>query len=176
MIIRGGENIYRREIEAVVHHLPQIAEAAVVRRPNPTYGEEPVLFVSARPNATITPGRSFRSHRRSAREIQTASRHHDPRRPAQEPRRQDRQTRIASAAGRLARQHIDKRELIMSFTKPEFPLVDPDNFSAKPLMERMRFLAQHWTDNGFGSPSMVHAIYIAKSCSSTRWVAWLSRP
>ena len=29
-------------------------------------------------------------------------------------------------------------------------------------MERMRFLARHWTDNGFGSPSMVHAIYIAK--------------
>ena len=55
MIIRGGENIYPREIEAVVHHLPQIAEAAVVGRPNPTYGEEPVLFVSARPNATVTP-------------------------------------------------------------------------------------------------------------------------
>ncbi len=50
----------------------------------------------------------------------------------------------------------------MSFTKPEFPPVDPDTFLAKPLMERMRFLAQHWTDNGFGSPSMVHAIYIAK--------------
>ena len=50
----------------------------------------------------------------------------------------------------------------MSFTKPEFPPVDPDTFLAKPLMERMRFLAQHWTDNGFGSPRMVHAIYIAK--------------
>ena len=50
----------------------------------------------------------------------------------------------------------------MSFTKPEFPPVDPDTFLTKPLMERMRFLAQHWTDNGFGSPRMVHAIYIAK--------------
>jgi acyl-CoA synthetase (AMP-forming)/AMP-acid ligase II len=54
MIIRGGENIYPREIEAVVHHLPQIAEAAVVGRPNSTYGEEPVLFVSTRPNTTVT--------------------------------------------------------------------------------------------------------------------------
>ena len=61
MIIRGGENIYPREIEAVVHHLPQIAEAAVVGRPNPTYGEEPVLFVSTHPDATITPA-AIRDH------------------------------------------------------------------------------------------------------------------
>ena len=50
MIIRGGENIYPREIEAVVHQLPQIAEAAVVGRPHPVYGEEPVLFVSLHPD------------------------------------------------------------------------------------------------------------------------------
>jgi acyl-CoA synthetase (AMP-forming)/AMP-acid ligase II len=49
MIIRGGENIYPREIEAVVHGLPEIAEAAVVGRPNPVYGEEPVLFVALHP-------------------------------------------------------------------------------------------------------------------------------
>ena len=55
MIIRGGENIYPREIEEVVHHLPQVAEAAVVGRPNPLYGEEPVLFCSAHPNATVSP-------------------------------------------------------------------------------------------------------------------------
>jgi long-chain acyl-CoA synthetase len=61
MIIRGGENIYPREIEAVVHHLPQVAEAAVVGRPNATYGEEPVLFVSTRPNATVTP-EAIRDH------------------------------------------------------------------------------------------------------------------
>ncbi|MGZ8815287.1 MAG: class I adenylate-forming enzyme family protein, partial [Mycobacterium sp.] len=61
MIIRGGENIYPREIEAVVHHLPQIAEAAVVGRPNAIYGEEPVLFVSARPDARVTP-EAIREH------------------------------------------------------------------------------------------------------------------
>jgi acyl-CoA synthetase (AMP-forming)/AMP-acid ligase II len=53
MIIRGGENIYPREIEAVVHGLPQIAEAAVVGRPHPVYGEEPVLFVSLHPDTTL---------------------------------------------------------------------------------------------------------------------------
>src|SRR6185503_13173593 len=54
MIIRGGENIYPREIEAVVHQLPQIAEAAVVGRPDPTYGEVPVLYVSTHPGTTVT--------------------------------------------------------------------------------------------------------------------------
>ena len=29
-------------------------------------------------------------------------------------------------------------------------------------MERMRILAIDWVDNGFGSPRMVHTIYIAK--------------
>jgi long-chain acyl-CoA synthetase len=53
MIIRGGENIYPREIEAVVHGLPQIAEAAVVGRAHPVYGEEPVLFVSLHPRQTL---------------------------------------------------------------------------------------------------------------------------
>ncbi len=53
MIIRGGENIYPREIEAVVHGLPQIAEAAVVGRAHPVYGEEPVLFVSLHPDTTL---------------------------------------------------------------------------------------------------------------------------
>ena len=53
MIIRGGENIYPREIESVTHELPQIAEAAVVGRAHPVYGEEPVLFVSMYPGGTL---------------------------------------------------------------------------------------------------------------------------
>jgi acyl-CoA synthetase (AMP-forming)/AMP-acid ligase II len=53
MIIRGGENIYPKEIEAVVYQLPQIAEAAVVGRANPVYGEEPVLFVSPSSGAAL---------------------------------------------------------------------------------------------------------------------------
>ncbi|MDT5068012.1 MAG: long-chain acyl-CoA synthetase [Mycobacterium sp.] len=53
MIIRGGENIYPREIEAVAHQLRQIAEAAVVGRTNAVYGEEPVLFVSLHPRQAL---------------------------------------------------------------------------------------------------------------------------
>ena len=50
----------------------------------------------------------------------------------------------------------------MGFTKPDFPDVDPDEFLAKPLMERMRILALNWAENGFGSPKMVHTVYIVK--------------
>ena len=61
MIIRGGENIYPREIEAVVHQVPQIAEAAVVGLPDPVYGEQPVLFVSTHPDTTVT-AETVRAH------------------------------------------------------------------------------------------------------------------
>ena len=50
----------------------------------------------------------------------------------------------------------------MGFTKPDLPAVDPDTFLAKPLMERMRILGADWVENGFGSPRMVHTIYIVK--------------
>ena len=57
MIIRGGENIYPKEIETVAYQLPQIAEAAVIGRAHPVYGEEPVLFVSPCSGADISTDR-----------------------------------------------------------------------------------------------------------------------
>ncbi len=54
MIIRGGENIYPKEVETVVYQLPEIAEAAVVGRAHPVYGEEPVLFVSLNSGVSIS--------------------------------------------------------------------------------------------------------------------------
>ncbi len=45
MIIRGGENIYPAELEAVLHEHPGVAEAAVVGVPDPVYGENVVAFV-----------------------------------------------------------------------------------------------------------------------------------
>ncbi len=50
----------------------------------------------------------------------------------------------------------------MGFTKPDLPAVDPDTFLQKPLMERMRILAIDWAERGFGSPKMIHTIYIVK--------------
>ncbi|MBJ7336063.1 DUF3556 domain-containing protein [Mycolicibacterium sp.] len=50
----------------------------------------------------------------------------------------------------------------MGFMKPDLPDVDPDTFLQLPLMERTRVLALNWAENGFGSPKMVHTVYIAK--------------
>ena len=51
MIIRGGENIYPSEIEAVLYRNPAVAEAAVVGTAHQILGEVPVAFVSLRSEA-----------------------------------------------------------------------------------------------------------------------------
>ncbi|NEW26675.1 class I adenylate-forming enzyme family protein [Nocardia cyriacigeorgica] len=61
MIIRGGENIYPKEIEAVAYQLPEIATAAVIGRAHPVYGEEPVLYVALNAGAHIDEQR-IRTH------------------------------------------------------------------------------------------------------------------
>ena len=40
MIIRGGFNVYPREIEEVLYGHPAVAEAAVIGVPHPSHGEE----------------------------------------------------------------------------------------------------------------------------------------
>jgi len=54
MIIRGGENIYPKEIEAALYGLPDVLEAAVVGRPDAILGEIPVAYVHLYPDATST--------------------------------------------------------------------------------------------------------------------------
>ncbi|MFI5536549.1 class I adenylate-forming enzyme family protein [Nocardia sp. NPDC051900] len=53
MIIRGGENIYPKEIENVLHAHPAVLEAAVVGAPDPVLGEVPVAHVVTMPGARV---------------------------------------------------------------------------------------------------------------------------
>ena len=53
MIIRGGENIYPREIEDVLTGDPAVLEAAVVGVPDEKWGEIVVAYVQPRPGASV---------------------------------------------------------------------------------------------------------------------------
>ncbi|WP_237111729.1 AMP-binding protein [Nocardioides sp. WS12] len=53
MIIRGGENIYPKEIEDVLAAHPSVLEAAVIGVPDPVWGEVVVAYVEASPDRVI---------------------------------------------------------------------------------------------------------------------------
>src|SRR5437016_1474233 len=53
LVIRGGENIYPREVEETLLGHPAIAEAAVVGAPDPLYGEVVWAFVASRPEMSV---------------------------------------------------------------------------------------------------------------------------
>ncbi|HEY2949958.1 MAG TPA: long-chain fatty acid--CoA ligase [Micromonosporaceae bacterium] len=54
LIIRGGYNVYPREIEEVMHEHPAVAEVAVIGLPHPDLGEEVGAAVALKPGATAT--------------------------------------------------------------------------------------------------------------------------
>lgn len=54
MIIRGGENIYPREIEEFLYSHPDISDAQVFGVPDPKFGEQVAVWIKLKPNATLT--------------------------------------------------------------------------------------------------------------------------
>jgi long-chain acyl-CoA synthetase len=54
LIIRGGYNVYPREIEEVLYEHPAVAEAAVIGLPHPALGEEVAAAVALKPGAGTT--------------------------------------------------------------------------------------------------------------------------
>jgi fatty-acyl-CoA synthase len=62
MVIRGGENVYPREIEEFLYTHPDILDAQVIGVPDERYGEELMAWVRLRPGApdlTVTALREF---------------------------------------------------------------------------------------------------------------------
>ncbi|GAB6145829.1 AMP-binding protein [Desulfocicer niacini] len=54
MIIRGGENIYPREIEEFLYRFPKVKDVQVVGVPDTKYGEEVAAFIQLKPGETST--------------------------------------------------------------------------------------------------------------------------
>jgi fatty-acyl-CoA synthase len=54
MIIRGGENVYPREIEEFLHTHPGVSEAQVIGVPSEKYGEEVMAWVKPKSGAALT--------------------------------------------------------------------------------------------------------------------------
>lgn len=54
MIIRGGENIYPREVEEFLYGHPEIADVQVIGVPSEKYGEEVMAWVKLREGAKVT--------------------------------------------------------------------------------------------------------------------------
>jgi long-chain acyl-CoA synthetase len=54
MIIRGGFNVYPREIEEVIYEHPAVLEAAVIGVPHPSLGEEVAAVIALRTDAEVT--------------------------------------------------------------------------------------------------------------------------
>jgi fatty-acyl-CoA synthase len=54
MVIRGGENVYPREVEEFLHTHPAVLEASVIGVPDDRYGEELMAWIRVREGHTLT--------------------------------------------------------------------------------------------------------------------------
>ncbi len=54
LVIRGGENVYPREVEEFLYTHPDVSDVSVVGVPDERYGEELCAFVVVRGDATLT--------------------------------------------------------------------------------------------------------------------------
>ena len=54
MIIRGGENLYPREIEEFLYTHPKFSDVQVIGVPDPKYSEEILAWIKVKPGEQIT--------------------------------------------------------------------------------------------------------------------------
>jgi fatty-acyl-CoA synthase len=61
LVIRGGENIYPREVEEFLYTHPDVLDAQVIGVPDPKYGEELMVWLKLRPGAAALDAESLRA-------------------------------------------------------------------------------------------------------------------
>lgn len=50
----------------------------------------------------------------------------------------------------------------MGFISPSAQPVEPSEFLKLPFLQRIRVLSTNWVDDGFGTPRVLHVIYVLK--------------
>src|SRR5271168_4538177 len=50
----------------------------------------------------------------------------------------------------------------MGFLKPELPQIDIEEWSKGTRSEKIRPMARHWAEVGFGTPVVMHLFYVVK--------------
>jgi len=61
MVLRGGENIFPREVEEFLYTMPGISDVQVIGVPDAKYGEELMAWVKLRPGSSLT-GEEIRAY------------------------------------------------------------------------------------------------------------------
>ena len=170
MIIRGGENIYPKEIESVLGSHEAVLEAAVIGAPHDGLRRgSGRLRRRATRTPPVTAAELLELCRRNLTKIKLpVAIHVVDHLPKNAVGKIDKpalrtalQTRTPEPVTRPERIPL-RRSPTMGFTKPSCPVSTRRSSCGKPIMERMRILALHWAENGYGSPRMVHTIYVAK--------------
>ena len=109
MIIRGGYNVYPREVEELLYEHPAIREAAVLGVPHAEWGEEVGAAVVLEAGRGARRRGDQRLGARADRRLQVPARRLVPRRAAERPDRQDRQARDRGPGGRRREGGVARR-------------------------------------------------------------------
>ena len=103
MLIRGGENVYPREVEEFLFRHPKVAQVQVFGVPDPKYGEEVCAWVVLKPGTSADRGGDPRLLPRPDRPLQGAALRPLRDRAPDDRHRQGAEIRDARADGRAAR-------------------------------------------------------------------------
>ena len=107
MVIRGGENVYPREVEEFLYTHPDIVDAQVIGVPDAKYGEELMVWIRLRDGAAGDHRRvAARVLQRQARPLQDSALRQDRRRVPDDRHRQDPQGRDARGLSRRIRPRV----------------------------------------------------------------------